>query len=917
MLHYPSEFTSLREGRLDYIDSQIGQKSTMLSRGTSNASYRPRRAKSTSSIRYQATGYGGISTIDPGKAYQDALTAATLAYERTQGHQGIRTNTAKEESEQDRNMSMGDRPALNRHKSIRFVGPNAIPLRRQSITRREAPGRSLSQIPPCYPLPTHALDASPDVPEYSGEVMAEEFNESYVASEPSSYRKLRKAKSMFNPVKDRHQVERHSMRSSGGTGESFQTAGSSLKRSYSFRRGATDRISIGNRQHTTHDAAIQLARDTYLRQLEEQRLRKRPSLLNLDRRRCRQKSFRTTVRTSSTNSYGTAISSPLPSMVSSDPQGLGVRARNLSQSWKGKLKRIFMRSSNENTEVPIQHLTASQPHYGSRLVAGKALERASSPPPEPNAEFLCRVASRVSSSPSEPLDFIRSSRLDSLRSVSGNGEEQRDRSRVTSWTNSTGANTINIPSFMERQHLSIITEDGGIHQLPPANQPTEDPRNGYAKFRQPLKQGNTGQLETERIFSALQRQIDENNRKAAVEERQVNVDSSSSQRGDDPVSSIAVARQITRPSIWHSKSIPNASSETHTIDPPSGITGGLTVDGGDPSDQHVFEASSDALEKPHVDSNSDLTPQQIALFNELNIPIPRQPLREIKSTFFPPSTRIERIRASPYKRAMNASRKVEEDFDRFAAKEDQINTSSVARTESVYSNSSGGQDLQRVDSLPLLARSEGSLEGRIALLARHPTVKHESSAQYVFPHGYSLAEESGEKKRINTFSSSETDKNPNSIDESFIKDRRHKRESAQLDADSAGIGFLRKSNDAIVQPLGLIQEKMHKQTQPVVGRSLFSDKTVPTEAGAANLKENTPVRTSSIPSSAHADTNFENLSSDIWKSPHSAVYKENQYSSLTPKSDPGEDAVSKSQSCSPNRARRLCRLRSGNARELK
>lgn len=911
----------------------------MLSRGTSNASHRPQRAKSTSSIKCRAAEHRGASLFESENIHKDALTAATLAYERATQHQIDQKDALKRGVENDSGKAERSRPEIGRQKSIRFVGPNAIPIRTRSITCREAPSYSTSQDSNHDSLLAQMEDIPRHLSKDSITALPEGFNEDYVASEPSSYRKLRKAKSMFSPGKPSSTIfadrklnrtrhfQRHSTQSFGGTRESVSVPDAGLRRSYSFLRGVTDRISIGDRQRATNDAAIQLARDTYLQQLEEQRLKEQPSFFNVGRRQKTQKAFRRTVRTSSTNSYGTAISSSLPSTEPLEPKGLSAKARTLSQAWKEKMKRVFKRSSNDGGDIPVQHLVASQPHYGSRTPTAQASGRAFSPVPEPDTELLHRVGSRESSFRSGIANVNQSSRPGSIRSVSSVDEDPRDKSRVTSWTNSTAATTINMPSCMERKRLSIITEDGGPHQSSSSRQQHGYLSDGYANFRQPIQQNGVGRLETQRIFFALQRQIDENNRKAAVKENEGDINRVlDQQRSNQPVS-VTQDRSRNWPCVQYTNTAPDTRSGSHDMHVSNHASGNGATDGDVSSTQYTAGSSRDRRQQTHLELSEGLTPQQIADMNEPGPSLPKQPLREVRSAFFPPSVRIERRRASPYKQAMYASNKDQDAtirpdlLDLRALKDGRLYAGSVTRTESVYSRSSGGHDSQPGGSSMSLAHLGGVSQPENAVVISSPLSGNKPSARPFFPHRYSSADLSGEWKSFMASEVASLENDRRLHDQVFhspsLKDSRHKRENAQLDNDNVEIGFIQAPNVVVKQPLRLLQGNALEQRRPVAGRSPSSDERFPPRVGADTSKENSPLRSPSISSQRHYDMKNENSKRGLWKDIRNAPRHPTCYGSLVSKENTNQDPVTSGSRYSPERTQRLRRLKSSSATMLR
>lgn len=803
----------------------------MVSRAKSNASQRPRprarRAKTTPNLR----SYSSAQNSETDRKH--ALIAADLAYERVYGRGvailrgvGDQEGQVAKKRENDE-----DRPRLERRQSIRFAGPNAEPTRTRSITRREVPGYRTSQEIRRQSLQPQAqsLDSPSRIQDESFlTALPEEFGENDIASAPSSYRKLRKAKSMFSPGKapsaifpngtskpGRH-FQRHSRLSSEAVSEPVRPPDPRLRRSFSFLRGVTDRINTTNsRQYATQDAAIQLARDTYLQQLEQQRLKEQPSFLNLSRHRT--KAFRRTIRSSSTNTYDTAIGSSAPSEESTKVRLLGFKAHKLSQNLKTKIKRVFQRSNNDKSTIPVQQLNASHAHYGHfRSISIGSDEQQYSPLPEPNAELLRRVGSRESIENSIPLCNDNRPGRGSFRNLHDENDESKETSRVSSWTNSTANNTFIMPHTMERKRLSVIKEDGGPHQPSSSARVYGGQRDGYAGFRQPISQTDLQGLEAERVFSALQREIEDNRRRIGLEDIESGTESSSGQQG--PRCSVVAPR---RSSSLRRHPILTLDSTTQRPEIEASINGGA----GEMLQQPRDGGKHRECQQNQAELAESLTRLEIAEMNDSSKPLAKRPLHEVTSAFFPSSMRIERSNISPFRRAMKASNEDEDDVNSEDELSDQINspdllsptnarirTGSVAGPESVYSRSPGGHIGGTIGSDISLARSQGSDVGTAIINIK-------GAAKYDSPR-YSSAGSSGDWKKFMATQVVALENRSTSEDGIFnafpVKESGHKRESAQIDGDDRNVSGLETPSSSLNQPLGVILGNTN--TQPPLHR---------------------------------------------------------------------------------------------------
>ena len=862
-------------------------------------------------------------TDDAETTHQQALTAANLAFERA-NERGVakKAPTGQDSTSITNN---GVEPKLGRKQSVRFTGPTAMPLRNRSITRREAPGHRTNHHP--YESQLQAQSHKNEISISSNErelaALAQpvgEFGESDSASVPSSYRRLRKAKSMFSPgktpsavfsdgiSKSRRHFHSQSLQSSDTYHEQLRTPDPRLRKSYSFLRGVTDRISTSSRQYATNDAAVQLARDQYLRQLEQQRLKKQPSFLGLGNRRKPHRAFRKTVRTSSTNSYGSATASPLASVEPPKIKEFGHRARSLSQTIKNKIKQAFKRCSDTNDTIPVQQIKATYPHYGDYILTSDGKEQRYPPVPELDAELLLRVGSRESVGYTAPVFVDKNSPPGSIRSAHSDDNESNGKSRVTSWTDSTAANTINMSQPMARKRLSIIKEDGGPHQSSSSARNYEVPSDGYAGFRQPVRQNSaghiSGSIDTQRIVSALQKKIDENNRKAALDDSESGTDSSSGHQ--------------KRP--W----------STRTPRKTSSVRKGAKA---------KFRARR-YQEQDFSDLRKDLTMQQIAQMNEHGILLPKRPLREVKSAFFPPSVRIERSNQSPYRRAMHASGETEADpqnrviFDARPRPDDpsraatgQLRHGSITGSDSIYSRSSGGDTPKLNRSSISLAMSESSGEAGTALVVRSLPGKKELSAHpAVTQHEHSSVASSGDWRDFMTTQVASLEnygtRQGQTDDAHPVKDSGHRRENAQVTSDEFNIGTLQWPNEVLKQPLAIIQansnhqkSSKHKTSHSLEDRSPLMSIGPSTNVGNVKRNENAPL------SRAEHSRKISNMDNDrgapIYShEPSGGLRQQNSNSSLRTHTEQKTSPTTAKVRHSPERAERLRRLKSSSGTSL-
>lgn len=901
-----------------------------------------------------------FSTNDAETTHQQALTAANLAFERA----NEREMATKAPNGQDAT-SIADNhatPRLGRRQSIRFAGPTAIPSRNRSITRREAPDYRTSHQPSEIQIQSRSYNIEPSIFSNKGALatLAQpigEFGESDNASVPSSYRRLRKAKSLFSPGKapsavfsdgvpnSRRHFHRQSLQSSDTGHEPLRVPDPRLRKSYSFLRGVTDRISTSSQGYVTNDAAVQLARDQYLRQLEQQRLKTQPSFLGLGNRRKSQRVFRRSVRTGSNDSYGSAIASPLASAEAPKIQGFGHRTRNLSQTIKTKIKRVFKRSSDTKDTIPVQQIKATHPHYGDYVFTSDGKEQRYPPVPEPDAELLLRVGSRESVAYRAPVFVDKDARPGSIRSAHSDDDGSNGKSRVTSWTDSTTANTINMPQTLERKRLSIIKEDGGPHQPSSSAREYEGVSDGYASFRQPVRQSSAGRvngpIDPKRIFSALQKKIDENNRKAALDDSESGTDSSSGHQKARPSTRTPRRTSSIRKSA-------NAKPESLPRSRGAKVSNSLVISPSamESSDDEYHQRESQGFPQGYhqqdlSDLQKGLTRQKIAEMNEHGLSLPKRPLREVKSAFFPPSMRIERSNPSPYRRAMHAGSETEADSQGRVIFGDHprsegpssavtggLRNGSVTGTDSIYSRSSGGNTPKATRSSISLAVSESSGEaGTAVIITNHPGKNEHLAHPVVIKHGNSSVASSGNWRNFmatQVASLEDCGMREEKLDDAHrLKDSGHKRENAQLDSDEVTIGSLQSPTDIFNKPFAMVQgsskprqASKHRVSHSLGDRSPLMSIGPSTNAGNVKQNESTLLNRASEPS--RKTSNVENERHAIRRAhdPAGSLPQQHLDSSLKTQTEQRNSPTAASVRHSPGRAERLRRLKSSSGTSL-
>lgn len=822
----------------------------MLSHGTSSASNRLRRAKSSSSTQTAHYIPMNPKALDPAIARQDALAAASFAFERA-SERATAIQEIKERSQcQTHTLAprADDAHHLGRKQSIRFTGPTAV-------LTRDQPRVAQDQIPKPG-SPTELVNTSRATDEfttYQSEnhlkclpKMEEDYPGNRVSSVPSSYRKLRKARSMFNPRNHRPVIFTNGTpkKASQVNRQLLHSPVPRLRRSFSFLRGDSDALTSNADQNAIQDTTIQIARDRYLHQLEYQRLKEGPPHLALGKHPKPQKAFRKTVRTSSVNSSGSAISSAAtPSSGAIDKQGFRHKARGFSLSLKNKLKRVFHRPSDTELVFPVQQVDASRPHFGDYMSTFSGVDQQYHSIPLPDCEITRKISSRESVCLDVPVVLAKTFHPGSIRSVQSDDEISNGKSRVTSWTNSTAANTMTSNQLIEKKRLSIIQENGGPHQ------PSSSARH-YGDlgdfFGQPIRSshkytpaGNV--VDSQRIYSALQRRIDENKRMANLE----GSDCGAETEADTAQNQSSINERIALRSCTVNNTSTDRLGNSHgtrvsksIVFRPSTTTTGYHVN------REKEEYSGQTYQQKLLDVQVGRTPQQMAERNESENQSYKRPLRELKSTFFPSSMHIERSNKSPYRRAMNTSSEdedgveisvedlcnVESEYSPFhPITPDGARARSVSGTESIYSRTSSGNTPKPNTSSLSLAMSAGSREPGSAVIITTRARKYKQSLSAFGQPSSCSAKPSGDWQK---WMASQVDKleyqgeeNKRIFEPKLAKENGHKRESAQIDGDDVRIGQLKAFDESPKQPLGVIQGNVssrpvlrHQTSLPMVDR---------------------------------------------------------------------------------------------------
>ena len=717
----------------------------MLSRGNSDAAIRLRRAKSSSSVKTYRPATSDSNPVDPEVAHQHAVVAASRAYEDAHGRASPQKKAldTKEVTPSD---DAGH--GLGRRQSVRFTGPSAVISKQRSITRRQAPESTAAR-----PKLRGAIsfDHGPDIltKDSDGFITGShntEYVERRVSSTPSSYKKIRKTKSMFNPAKtpslsfmtgSSNKRNRRLSQLLESTGMDNDNTRPESRPDIPLSSPAQVDVTSNNQ-----DVALKLARDTYVRQLEQQRLKEKTSFMEFAKPRKSAKAFRRTVRTSSTNSYGSAVGSAASqSKEPSQTSGLGSRARNVSVVLKNKLKKVFQRQPETDESLPKQQLNASRPYFGGYMFASNGVQqRYEHHIPSPDGETLRRVDSRGSTVRDASTFVERPSNPASIRSVRSDGSLAEETSRVSSWANSTTTGSLTTDQAREQKRLSVIHEHGGPYQPSSSMRSYGDLSRRYAAFNDPIRDYSAGGL-----FSSLKKKIEENERAARLGE------------GDSQkIAKHQIADLTPRGSSYKARNLSTGTISEDSIDNQDLFSGAHLANSTNLTPQ-AKNPESDLTENRHGigDGNQSL-PQPSA--SEDGDVTPRRPLREVGSAFFPPSTRIERRSTSPFRRAKassndegtviqkNRTPQISTISAAGSSRTGFLHVRSISRSDSIYSRTTSGNTPAPSPSPPSLSDSEDTRGVGTAVVSKK-ALKYQKPLSPKQESGTSSAKSSGDWQR--------------------------------------------------------------------------------------------------------------------------------------------------------------------------
>ncbi|KAK5632318.1 hypothetical protein RRF57_008032 [Xylaria bambusicola] len=575
------------------------------------------RQKSVTSVKSVHLEY-----ISPQTAERDARVAATQAFAR-----------AKERSATDSNSPLwpparsncpktqSDRVSLCRHQSIRFVQtrPSHLPPT-NAMVKKTLPSRpshssarynadvDVNTRPPTSASSSGMVCATKGAAgDYINTLFASDENytpEDGIASMPSSYRKLRKSRSMFANRPTSSEAEYNNFGKSSVSANQLPLPGKSYFRhsrgdenlpprrlktpkSMNFLRDFRDNFVPALRSEDVDAAPFVSLNDCNSNQQKPKNyLHPKPSRFFRSKSTGEERGFRKSMRDTSNS---TISMNGMPMKNGS----LRYKARQVSQGLKHKLKNLFSlgKYDGDDERLPLQHIDAQKSHVFRWNDLQHETDNDLQDNPAANQAALSRVASGIPSLHTVPSYQQLCSRQDSMDSLRSEHKAADDRSRVTSWSNSETDTVITHASSREdweKKRLSIINEHGAHVCSSSAQFATisEQSNPSTISLGRPVP-ARPGAVDGQRIYSALMKRIGQSQKAHASDPEMQSSDDDIVQLGTVPrrKSSLRLRRLGHDPA----STIRYVFSESETdTESPKMVNQQQTGDEGSPSKPPIF-----------------------------------------------------------------------------------------------------------------------------------------------------------------------------------------------------------------------------------------------------------------------------------------------------------------------------------------
>ncbi|KAJ5317635.1 hypothetical protein PENANT_c038G03823 [Penicillium antarcticum] len=298
------------------------------------------------------------------------------------------------------------------------------------------------------------------------------------SSVPSSYRRLRKAKSMFS-TRQRTSRTPYGVPAlpCGDPSDPERSPGfhlpRTMRRTMSFLNGSGQLQA--DQDAKIHDESLRLARSQFNLEFEDVGIQTRRSSFLLRRRR-EHRPFRKTFR--ATSEGGT----------DQDTGGPRNKSRSISSSIKTRFKRVFGFSKMPEESASQADTKYAEPSKATHIAAGS--QDRSRRESEETQRYIA---------PSPSLDMPYAPSCDSIYT---------GKSRVTSWADSSMADTVTTRKPGHRRSLSYIREDGDLDQMMSAS----DMRDSGSQFPLGVRSDSRrlGVVDSHDLYSALIEQMGRN-----------------------------------------------------------------------------------------------------------------------------------------------------------------------------------------------------------------------------------------------------------------------------------------------------------------------------------------------------------------------------------------------------------------------
>lgn len=431
----------------------------MLSRDSGDSGSRLIRSKSSASVEHRSREPAIPSRIDPEIAQRHAMIAAHIAMDRAQQRSSLDTNVSTDLS---RSHSQTSRAGV--------VNPRLTNIRFQDRKHNTGPAG-----PRHYTGELSHFPASNSYTHVSNIRNGHALDEFGVAgphgSTPSSYRKLRKSRSMISPRHRESPGYRFQPQSPSGA-RALRRARSSigfhdrnirlgLKRSMSFLKSGRGNFGSFIRSHN-HSTSNETTADL-ISEYSEGGIENYGSQEHRSATRAKQDDILQRRNSRSKGSGVPGENAKDTSTVSSQTRS-DSKLRDLSTSLRDRMRRVLGRSSKDSF-LPAQQMHATRAHFRDYLDNADGDHK--------YEEYFTGNLSSASRSSLYIPSTQHEDGLDDLHTLSRNLRSMHSsdslrsngQSRLTSWTNSTITNSAAGRSTpIERKRLSIIQEHGGPHQ---------------------------------------------------------------------------------------------------------------------------------------------------------------------------------------------------------------------------------------------------------------------------------------------------------------------------------------------------------------------------------------------------------------------------------------------------------------------